>query len=285
MDSEERPFQVIDTPFTPLTFDIPQQFEKIPEKSEPKPLLLPRFKALNDLDIPSLRRDMLFEDVTNIPRKVWTGAPGCGRNLQTLYIWSKTIQKAYKPIMGNLGTLAFYEDDVKSSMLWTNPTSALERMKATSWAAVVEPNWTMKGDLIAQLYNLYRIRYTGRLLQEHGFKVIPNLVAGDYRTYELAYSTIPCRAPIVCVSIQRISQDATFSVVRHRIKAAVDMIKPEHVIVYGGANGERSKMYMSMLPKGPKYHGTPTWTSLRFETYKKGASGTVIENVVGDLII
>jgi hypothetical protein len=116
--------------------------------------------------------------------------------------------------------------------------------------------------LAEQLFNLYRMRTLGRLWQDTGVPVIPNLTWSDERSFPFCFTGIPVGAPVVACECRTAgSHDADRRAFLRGLQEAVRQVQPQHILIYGGQ--EHSFWLTGNLPKGPEYTLVGSWTSAR----------------------
>ena len=89
----------------------------------------------------------------------------------------------------------FYEDDVSFGRGWNRPHTYLSRLK--HFRGVISPDFSLYRDmpLVMQQWNTYRGKALEHWWQEEGIPVIPNVRAGDQRTYDFCRALSRWRRP------------------------------------------------------------------------------------------
>jgi len=209
-----------------------------------------------DWDISALRADRLSDLV---PVQVYTGGE-ISYASKTLCIW----RTCRFPATARGGVLGFYVDDFRFECLWNRPTFYAEQFASFGWGAVVEPDFSTwaNAPLVEQLWSIYRMRTLGRLYQEHGLRIIPNLAWSDERSFEFAFSGIPRGCPVAfCEARTAGSTDNDRRRFLAGLAEGVRQVQPEHILVYGGK--EHAFWLRGRLPAGPHYTLLESWTSAR----------------------
>src|SRR5262249_52802901 len=130
--------------------------------------------------------------------------------------------------------------------------------------AVTEPDFSLWTDapLVEQLWNVYRIRTLGRLYQEHGLAVLPNLTWSDEQSFEFCFSGIPRHAPVVATECRTPGgNDEDRRAFLCGLAEAVRQTRPQHIVIYGGK--EHEYWLTGKLPQGPHYTLLTSWTTER----------------------
>jgi hypothetical protein len=160
--------------------------------------------------------------------------------------------------------IGFYTDDTRFEALWRNPQHYTDRFLRHGIAALIEPDFSLWVDtpLVEQLFNVYRMRTLGRLWQEYGLSVIPNLTWSDERSFPFCFTGIPVGAPVVvCECRTPGSHDTDRRAFLVGLEQAVKKVQPATVCIYGGK--EHAYWLTGNLPEGPQYTLLESWTSVR----------------------
>ena len=227
------------------------------------------FPGDNEWDIPDLREDRL---VTELPDELgmWLGTPG-ETAIDKMVNQNTMGRRAFDPEWAKQAYMCFYEEDDAFERIWTDAVTMVEKYHAMGWKGVVAPDFSIwLGDpVVIQLYNVYRNRWCARYWQEAGLNIIPNIELSDAKTYEWVRSGIPRPSPVVavqCRTDRRTSERKAQFIAN--ITAALDDLKPEQCIIYGGQ--EHEDWLSPRLPTGIKYHYITSWVEGRFKKYRKG---------------
>lgn len=211
--------------------------------------------TVSDWGIPSLHPDRL---ATTIP--IYTYAGGLVSDpAHTVFIWrTGSLSKARGMVLG------FYVDDYRLEGLWRNPSHYTALFLRHGVVAAIEPDFSLWTDrpLAEQLFNVYRMRTLGRLYQEHGLAVIPNLAWSDERSFSFCFQGTPQHAPVVaCECRTPGGNDDDRRAFLRGLTEGVKQVRPENVIIYGGTS--HRYWLEDRLPFGPEYHLIDSWTEAR----------------------
>ena len=208
-----------------------------------------------DWGIPAPRSDRL---AGVIPTKVYAGGAIVDPE-HPLFIWpTASLSKARGMVLG------FYVDDERLEALWSRPRYYSALFLSHGIQALIEPDFSLWADapLAEQLWNVYRMRTLGRLYQDHGLMVIPNLAWSDERSFSFCFQGIPVGAPVVaCECRTPGGNDGDRRAFLRGLTEGVKEVQPQHVIIYGGQ--EHSFWLKERLPAGPTYTLLEAWTSAR----------------------
>lgn len=135
------------------------------------------------------------------------------------------------------GTIHFYIDDYQFERIWRQPTRYLDLLRRFN--GVITPDFSYHKDmpLAVQIYQVYRNREYGRLMQEAGIKIIPCVGWADERSYEFSFLGIE---PGGVVSISTMGCVKAAQVNKHGenmflkgYQAMMEILSPTQIIVYG----------------------------------------------------
>jgi hypothetical protein len=195
--------------------------------------------------IPFLHPDRL---ATTIPTRVYAGGP-VDTSAHSVFVWRTAgLSKARGMVLG------FYVDDYRLEALWRHPERYTALFLRHGVLTAIEPDFSLWVDmpLAEQLYNIFRMRTLGRLWQDAGLPVIPNLTWSDERSFSFAFEGIPTHAPVVACECRTPGSN---DVDRRRFLAglehAVKKTEPATVCIYGGE--EHRYWLHDRLPFGPQY--------------------------------
>ena len=127
----------------------------------------------------------------------------------------------------------FYEDDVSFERVWNRPRIYLPKLKR--FRGVISPDFSLYRDmpLVMQQWNTYRGKALGHWWQEEGLSIIPNVRAGDERTYDFCCSGVPKRSVIAVGSYGAIKVKKDREYFKRGLEEIVRRLSPETIIVYG----------------------------------------------------
>lgn len=219
------------------------------------------FPSTNEWQIPDLMEDSLCEDV---PSGSWDGdvktlVGSAGARL--MYLWGKT---KYDERM-NGGFVGFYLDDYKFEHVFTNAIKFGLQLQETEWTGVVAPDFSVfpSMPLIVQMWSIYRSRWCARYWQEIGIPIIPSLMCGQERTWKFCHHTLPKNCPVVSVQVRTDTRtDAGRQGFMKGFKAAMDIVKPKHCIIYGGPD-HKDWMTRKEIGGKTKMHFIDSWSTVR----------------------
>ena len=129
----------------------------------------------------------------------------------------------------------FYEDDGGFERIWNKPRTYLPKLK--KFNGVITPDFSLYRDmpLVMQAWNTYRGKALGHWWQSNGIKVLPNVRAGDERTYDFCCNGIALGSTICVGSHGCIRINKERELFKQGLDAIVSKLHPTCIVVYGAA--------------------------------------------------
>lgn len=131
----------------------------------------------------------------------------------------------------------FYIDDYQFERIWNDPHTYMEILK--KFDCCLTPDFSLYTDmpLPMQIWNVYRSKLIGQIMQDYGIKVIPTLQWCRPDSYEFCFDGIE-KGGTVSVSTIGVKRDKdAMKIWFDGMDAAIDALRPETVVVYGGDIG------------------------------------------------
>lgn len=131
----------------------------------------------------------------------------------------------------------FYIDDYRFERIWKRPDFYCKKLLA--WGATLTPDFSLYMDmpLAMKIWNVYRSRLIGQILQNDGGEVIPTLSWAEKATFEFAFDGIE-PGGVVSVSTIGVKRSKEARKIWHMgMDEAIQRLKPSAILVYGGDIG------------------------------------------------
>lgn len=234
----------------------------------------PIFPHSDSYGIPDLLPDMLAE-VPDKPVRIWPGLT----NKTEKYIKKYDALKEYW--MVNFGYssqncpferayLCFYALDEAFESVYQNPLKFLKNFKNANLKGIVEPDYSMWDNepFATNLWALYRQRWTARLFQEVGIKIIPCVGASEENLH--MYDSLPGKIPVVAMQLQTGLKKRSKYEVRfyHRnVNLLLQNVNFDCIMLYGSKFGH--EISQNWFPKQLHVIRIATVQDVRRQTYKK----------------
>ena len=128
----------------------------------------------------------------------------------------------------------FYLDDYQFERFWNRPDFYVNKLKL--FDCVLTPDFSLYRDMPLSMlvWNVYRSRLLGQLMQRSGITVIPTVSWADERSFDFCFDGLPKHSTLsvstICV---KRSQDA-YNVWQRGLYKMIQVLDPVQLLVYGG---------------------------------------------------
>ena len=131
----------------------------------------------------------------------------------------------------------FYRDDYMIERIWRDPHKYKNRL--SKFDCVLTPDFSLYLDmpLAMQIWNVYRSRLIGQIMQDAGITVIPTLQWADERSFDFCFDGIE-PGGVVSVSTIGVKRDKNAGGIWFAgMDEAIKRLRPSHIVCYGGDIG------------------------------------------------
>lgn len=128
----------------------------------------------------------------------------------------------------------FYIDDYQFERIWDRPDHYIEKLK--TFMCCLTPDFSLYMDMpmAMKIWNVYRSRLIGQIMQRKGLQVIPTVSWAETETFSFAFAGLP-KHSVLSVSTIGVKRDRkALEVWRSGMDALMLMCEPEKLLVYGG---------------------------------------------------
>ena len=129
-------------------------------------------------------------------------------------------------------TIHFYIDDYQFERVWNDPQLYIDRLQ--KFAACMTPNFSIYRNMpeAIKIWNTYRARLLGQIMQDCGITVIPIVYWSDERSFEYCFDGLPEQATLSVNTIINSGEEGI-----EMWKAGMDELiarkNPKRIILYG----------------------------------------------------
>lgn len=129
----------------------------------------------------------------------------------------------------------FYLDDYQFERVWSRPEQYTEML--LKYGAVLTPDFSLYMDmpLPMKLWNVYRGRMIGQIMQSAGLTVIPTVSWGGPDTYDFAFEGLPRNATLSVSTVGIIKDDFAKAIWESGMDYLLEYLTPAAIILYGNA--------------------------------------------------
>jgi hypothetical protein len=131
----------------------------------------------------------------------------------------------------------FYIDDYQFERIWNQPYQYMDRLRQFDCALTPDFSMYLEMPLAMQLWNVYRSRMVGQLMQDFGVTVIPTLMWSTEDSFDFCFDGIE-PGGVVSVSTIGVKKDKeSRKYFDMGMDEAIRRLRPSHIVVYGGDIG------------------------------------------------
>ena len=135
------------------------------------------------------------------------------------------------------GAVHFFIDDYQFERLWNSPTKYMAKLAAYDCCLTPDFSLYLEMPLAMQLWNVYRSRMVGKIMADHGIRVIPTLQWAEKDSFEFCFDGIEPGGVVAVSTIGVKREDSASKIWYDGMAEAEKRLKPSHVLVYGGDIG------------------------------------------------
>lgn len=131
----------------------------------------------------------------------------------------------------------FYIDDYQFERIWNSPQQYMDKLK--EFDCVFTPDFSLYTDMPMpmKIWNVYRSRLIGQMMQDVGITVIPTLSWAEKETYLFCFDGIQQGGTVSVSTIGVKMDDENKGIWYNGMAEALKRIRPKRVLVYGGDIG------------------------------------------------
>ncbi|HHT7822790.1 TPA: DUF4417 domain-containing protein [Streptococcus suis] len=128
----------------------------------------------------------------------------------------------------------FFLDDYQFERVWKRPDFYIDKL--ADFDCVLTPDFSLYTDmpLAMQVWNVYRSRLIGQMMQNWGYTVIPTVSWSHKDSYEFCFDGIPTKSIVAVSTIGIKKSKDRIKVWKDGMDAMIDKLKPKKILVYGG---------------------------------------------------
>lgn len=127
----------------------------------------------------------------------------------------------------------FFIDDYQFERIWKDPYAYINDLK--EYECVLTPDFSLYMDMALPLkiYNVYRSRLIGQILQDKGIKVIPTVQWAGEDTFGFCLEGLPKHSPIAVSSVGVMKDAEALKVWKAGMDYTIKTLEPIAVLIYG----------------------------------------------------
>lgn len=129
----------------------------------------------------------------------------------------------------------FYVDDYQFERIWNDPHKYIDTLR--DFDCVLTPDFSLYMDMpmSMKIWNVFRSRLIGQMMQDEGLTVIPTVSWAESETFEFCFDGLP-EGSVLSISTVGVKQDKNaFEIWKAGTTELIKRKKPSALLVYGGA--------------------------------------------------
>lgn len=127
----------------------------------------------------------------------------------------------------------FFIDDYQFERIWNSPFDYVDIL--SQYECVLTPDFSLYLDMpmAMKIWNVYRARLVGQILQDRGIKVIPTLTWAEPDTYKFCFDGIGKGGTVATSTVGVMRDKEAKKIWVDGMKEAIKQIKPKTILLYG----------------------------------------------------
>lgn len=128
----------------------------------------------------------------------------------------------------------FFLDDYQFERIWQRPDFYIEKL--TDFDCVLTPDFSLYLDMpiAMQVWNIYRSRLIGQIMQDYGITVIPTVSWSTKDSFDFCFDGLPKNATLAVSTIGVKQNKEQFQIWVDGMNEMIKRLSPKRIIVYGG---------------------------------------------------
>lgn len=131
----------------------------------------------------------------------------------------------------------FYLDDYQFERVWNDPEKYIDLL--SNFDCVLTPAFSVYYDMALpiKMFNTFRGKLLGQMMQDKGLTVIPTVYWGDVETYDYSFDGLPEGGTLSIYSMNYNLDEETHRIKRNGLIELLKRKKPKNLLIYG--NGQK----------------------------------------------
>lgn len=134
---------------------------------------------------------------------------------------------------GSSDAVHFFLDDYRFETMWSKPERGLTRVQSVGTA--LTPDFSLWRDmpLVMQMWQVYRARWCGAWMLQHGVQVVPTVGWSTKLSWEFAFHGIELFSVVAVSTVGLLRDKEAQGFFNAGFEQMMMKIQPDHVLVYG----------------------------------------------------
>lgn len=128
----------------------------------------------------------------------------------------------------------FFLDDYQIERVWNRPEFYINKLK--DFDCVLTPDFSLYSDMpkSMMIWNTYRSRLIGQLMQKAGIIVIPTVSWADEKTFDFCFDGLPQESTLAISTIGVKQNQSKYKVWQSGVDEMIKRCRPKKLMIYGG---------------------------------------------------
>ena len=128
----------------------------------------------------------------------------------------------------------FFLDDYQFERIWQRPDYYIEKL--FDFDCVLTPDFSLYIDMpvAMQVWNIYRSRLIGQIMQDYGLTVIPTVSWAYESSFDFCFDGLPKNATLAVSTIGVKENKDQFAIWQAGMDEMIKRLSPKRLVVYGG---------------------------------------------------
>ncbi|UXC64350.1 DUF4417 domain-containing protein [Ligilactobacillus agilis] len=128
----------------------------------------------------------------------------------------------------------FFLDDYQFERLWRSPQTYINML--SKFDCVLTPDFSLYTDMpkAMMIWNTYRSRLIGQLMQKAGIIVIPTVSWADETTFDFCFDGLPQESTLAISTIGVKQNQSKYKVWQFGVNEMIKRCRPKKLMIYGG---------------------------------------------------
>ncbi|MBM6956739.1 DUF4417 domain-containing protein [Ligilactobacillus salivarius] len=127
----------------------------------------------------------------------------------------------------------FFLDDYQIERIWNRPEFYINKLK--DFDCVLTPDFSLYSDMpkSMMIWNTYRSRLIGQLMQKAGIIVIPTVSWADEKTFDFCFDGLPQKGTLAISTIGVRRKQSDYELWQSGVDEMIERCKPRRLMIYG----------------------------------------------------
>lgn len=127
----------------------------------------------------------------------------------------------------------FFIDDYQFERVWNAPLEYVDILR--QYECVLTPDFSLYRDMpmAMKIWNVYRARLIGQIMQDSGIKVIPTLTWAEKETFSFCFDGIEQGGTVATSTVGVMRDKEAKKIWCEGMQEAIKKIKPKNILLYG----------------------------------------------------